>query len=63
MHFCEQQCLDMRAYSLPVGGDLTMLLSHIEKSRNEMFDREYELNKIISAINDEMTLIVVTLFF
>ncbi|MCD6140933.1 MAG: hypothetical protein J7J05_08475 [Thermococcus sp.] len=53
----------MRAYSLPVGGDLTMLLSHIEKSRNEMFDREYELNKIISAINDEMTLIVVTLFF
>jgi len=53
----------MRGYPLLVGGDLTMLFSRIKKSRNEMFDREYELNKIISAINDEMTLIVVTLFF
>jgi len=50
----------MRGYPLLVGGDLTMLFSRIKKSRNEMFDREYEFNKITSAINDEVPLIVVT---
>ncbi len=45
---------------LPVGGGPTMLFSRVKRSRNEMFDREYEFNKIISAITDGVPLIVVT---
>ncbi|ADT85064.1 AAA family ATPase [Thermococcus barophilus] len=37
-----------------------MLFSRIKKSRNEMFDREYEFDKIVSAIKDGVPLIVVT---
>lgn len=40
--------------------NLAMLFSRIRKSRNEMFDREHEFDKIVSAITDGVPLIVVT---
>lgn len=41
-------------------GDPSMLFSRIKKSKDEMFDREYEFDKIVSAINEGVPLIVVT---
>ncbi|WP_255454076.1 MULTISPECIES: hypothetical protein [unclassified Thermococcus] len=39
-----------------------MLFSRIKKSKGDMFDRGYEFNKIISAIDDGVPLMVVTFF-